>query len=128
MAHSLNQLTDSLNIEELRDYCLAKPGVTEGFPFGPDTLVFKVAEKMFLLIGLTEANRFNVKCDPELAIELREKYPEVQPGYHMNKKLWNTVYMDGSLTRRQLIEMIDHSYSQVVAGLPKKIQAEINSQ
>lgn len=117
-----------MNIEELRDHCLAKPGVTEGFPFGEDTLVFKVAEKIFLLIGLAEANRFNVKCDPERAIELREQYPEVQPGYHMNKKLWNTVYMDGSLTRKQLTEMIDHSYDEVVAGLPKKIQTEIRSQ
>jgi predicted DNA-binding protein (MmcQ/YjbR family) len=114
-----------LNIEELRDYCLQKPGVTEGFPFGEDTLVFKIAEKIFLLIGLTEGNRFNVKCDPELAIDLRERYTEVIPGYHMNKKLWNTVYMDGSLTRKQLCEMIDHSYEQVVASLPKKIQAEI---
>ena len=117
-----------MNIEELRDHCLAKSGVTEGFPFGEDTLVFKVAEKIFLLIGLEEANRFNVKCDPERAVELREQHPEVQPGYHMNKKLWNTVYMDGTLTRRQLIAMIDHSYDEVVAGLPKKIQAEIKSQ
>jgi predicted DNA-binding protein (MmcQ/YjbR family) len=114
-----------LNIEELRDYCLQKPGVTEGFPFGEDTLVFKIAEKIFLLIGLTEGNRFNVKCDPELAVDLRERYTEVIPGYHMNKKLWNTVYMDGSLTRKQLCEMIDHSYEQVVISLPKKIQAEI---
>lgn len=115
-----------MNIEELRDYCLAKPGATEGFPFGEDTLVFKVGGKMFLLIGLNSANSFNVKCDPELAIELRERYPEVQPGYHMNKRLWNTVYMDGSLTHRQLLEMIDHSYNGVFAGLPKKIQASIN--
>jgi predicted DNA-binding protein (MmcQ/YjbR family) len=114
-----------LNIEELRDYCLQKPGTIEGLPFGEEILVFKVAEKIFLLIGLTEANRFNVKCDPELAIELRERYPEVIPGYHMNKKLWNTVYMDGSLTRRELCEMIDHSYAQVVKSLPKKIQAEL---
>lgn len=114
-----------MNIEELRDYCLQKPAVTEGFPFGEETLVFKVAGKLFLLIGLTEANRFNVKCEPELAAELRERYTEVQPGYHMNKKMWNTVYMDGSLTRKQLLEMIDHSYSQVIIGLPKKTQAEI---
>ncbi|QEC76525.1 MmcQ/YjbR family DNA-binding protein [Mucilaginibacter ginsenosidivorax] len=115
-----------MNVEELRDYCLQKTGTTEGLPFGEETLVFKVAEKIFLLIGLTEGNRFNVKCDPELAIELRERYPEVIPGYHMNKKLWNTVYMDGSLTRRQLCEMIDHSYQQVVKSLPKKIQAELS--
>jgi predicted DNA-binding protein (MmcQ/YjbR family) len=114
-----------LNVEELRDYCLQKPGTTEGFPFGEETLVFKIAEKIYLLIGLTNGNRFNVKCDPELAIELRERYPEVIPGYHMNKKLWNTVYMDGSLTRKQLCEMIDHSYEQVVKSLPKKVQAEI---
>lgn len=114
-----------MNVEELRDYCLQKPGTTEGLPFGEETLVFKVAEKIFLLIGLTEGNRFNVKCDPELAVELRERYPEVIPGYHMNKKLWNTVYMDGSLTRKQLCEMIDHSYLQVVKSLPKKVQAEL---
>ncbi len=115
-----------MNIEDLRDYCLAKPGVTEGFPFGEDTLVFKVGGKMFLLIGLNQANSFNVKCDPELAIELREQHPEVQPGYHMNKKMWNTIYMDGALTNKQLTDMIDHSYKLVVAGLPKKAQAEIN--
>lgn len=115
-----------MNIEELRDYCLAKPAVTEGFPFGEETLVFKVAGKLFLLIGLEQADRFNVKCDPELAAELRERHPEVQPGYHMNKKMWNTVYMNGLLTRKQLIDMIDHSYNEVVKGLPKKTQPEIN--
>lgn len=115
-----------MNIEELRDYCLAKPGATEGFPFGEDTLVFKVAGKMFLLVGLNTANSFNVKCDPELAVELREQHPEVQPGYHMNKKLWNTVYMDGNLTNKQLREMIDHSYQQVYNGLPKKLKTEID--
>jgi predicted DNA-binding protein (MmcQ/YjbR family) len=115
-----------MNVEELRDYCLAKPAVTEGFPFGEETLVFKVAGKLFLLIGLEQADRFNVKCDPELAAELRERHPEVQPGYHMNKKMWNTVYMNGSLTRKQLIDMIDHSYNEVVKGLPKKTQVGIN--
>jgi predicted DNA-binding protein (MmcQ/YjbR family) len=116
-----------LNLEELREYCLAKPGVTEGLPFGEDTLVFKVAEKLFLLTGISAGNQFNVKCDPELAIELRERYDEVKPGYHMNKKLWNTVMMNGSLTNRQLYDMIDHSYQQVVAGLPKKVQEELRS-
>jgi len=114
-----------MNIEELRDYCLQKPGATEGFPFGEETLVFKIAEKIFLLVGLTNANRFNVKCDPELAIDLRERHPEVIPGYHMNKNLWNTVYMDGTLTRHKLTQMIDHSYQQVIKSLPKKLQAEI---
>jgi predicted DNA-binding protein (MmcQ/YjbR family) len=114
-----------LNIEELRDYCLQKPGTTEGLPFGDDTLVFKVGEKLFLLAGIKSGDRFNVKCDPERAIELRERYTEVQPGYHMNKKLWNTVYMNGSLTQKQLYEMIDHSYDLVLKGLPKKIQEQI---
>jgi predicted DNA-binding protein (MmcQ/YjbR family) len=113
-----------LNIEELRDYCLQKPGATEGFPFGEDTLVFKVGGKMFLLTGLEDGDRFNVKCDPELAVELRERYIEVQPGYHMNKKMWNTVYMDGALTRKQLFEMIDHSYDLIFKSLPKKVQEE----
>ena len=104
-----------MNIEELRDYVLQKPSVTEGFPFGEDTLVFKVQEKIFLLTGL-ESNplQFNVKCNPDKAIELREEYPEsVLPGYHMNKKHWNTVIVDGVLSRRQLQEMIDHSYALV---------------
>lgn len=114
-----------MNIEELREYCLQKPGATEGLPFGEDTLVFKVGEKLFLLTSITPGNQFNVKSDPELAIELRERHPEVQPGYHMNKKLWNTVHMDGALTKKQLLEMIDHSYDQVFKGLPKKAQEEI---
>ena len=116
-----------MNIEELRDYCLQKPGVTEGLPFGEDTLVFKVGEKLFLLTSITHGNRFNVKCDPELAIELRGRFTEVQPGYHMNKKLWNTVYLDGVLSKKQLLEMVDHSYDLVFMGLPKKLQQEITS-
>lgn len=116
-----------MNIEEIRDYCLAKPGVTEGLPFGEDTLVFKVGEKLFLLTSISSGNQFNVKCDPERAVELRERYNEVQPGYHMNKKHWNTVYTDGSLTRKQLCDMIDHSYDLVLKSLPKKIQDEIAS-
>ena len=116
-----------MNIEEIRDYCLAKPGVTEGLPFGEDTLVFKVGEKLFLLTSISEGNSFNVKCDPERAIELRERHPEVRPGYHMNKKHWNTVHTDGGLSRKQLCEMIDHSYDLVLVSLPKKLRDEINS-
>lgn len=116
----------NMNIEELRDYCLNKPGVTEGFPFGEETLVFKVGEKLFLLTGLGD-NSFNVKCDPERAIELREQFSEVLPGYHMNKKHWNTVRTDGSLTNKQLKEMVDHSYELVFAALPKKLREEIGS-
>jgi len=114
-----------MNIEELRTYCLQKKYATEGFPFGEDTLVFKVGEKVFLLVSLTTGNRFNVKCDPERAIELREQYDEIIPGYHMNKKHWNTVFMDGRLTFKQLTELIDHSYDLVFNSLPKKLQTEI---
>jgi predicted DNA-binding protein (MmcQ/YjbR family) len=117
-----------MNTEELRDYCLQKPFVEEGMPFGDDTLVFKVGGKIFLLTSLDKSNRFNVKCDPERAIELREQYSEVIPGYHMNKANWNTVYMDGSLTRKQLLEMIDHSYNLIFDSLPKKIKAELLSE
>jgi predicted DNA-binding protein (MmcQ/YjbR family) len=104
-----------MNIEELRDYVLQKPSVTEGFPFGEDTLVFKVQEKIFLLTGLeSDPLQFNVKCNPDRAIELREEYPEsVLPGYHMNKKHWNTVIVDGVLSSKQLKEMIDYSYALV---------------
>lgn len=118
---------DTMNIEELRTYCLQKPGATEGLPFGEDTLVFKAGEKIFLLISLLESNRFNAKCDPERAIELREEYDEIRPGYHMNKKHWNTIYMDGRLTYKQLQEIIDHSYDLVFKSLPKKKQEEISS-
>lgn len=111
-----------MNIEDLREYCLQKPAAEETMPFGEDTLVFKVSGKIFLLISLKEANRFNVKCDPDLAIELRESYSEVQPGFHMNKTHWNTVFMDGNLSEKQLLEMIDHSYQLIVKSLPKKIQ------
>jgi predicted DNA-binding protein (MmcQ/YjbR family) len=110
-----------MNIEELRDYCISKKGVEETLPFGPDTLVFKVAEKIFLLAGLdSRPLEFNVKCDPELAISLREEYPCVKPGYHMNKKHWNTIIADGSVSTNRLKEWIDHSYELVVSGLPKK--------
>ena len=114
-----------MNIEEIRDYCLTKPGVTEDMPFGEDTLVFRVGEKLFLLISLSQGDRFNVKCDPERAIELREQHTEVQPGYHMNKKHWNTVHTDGNLSRRQICDMIDHSYDLVLKSLPKSIREQI---
>ena len=112
-------------MEELRDYCLRKPGAEESFPFGEETLVFKVGGKVFLLAGLTEENQFNVKCDPDLAVELRERHEEVRPGYHMNKRHWNTVSMDGGLRTKELRAMIDHSYEIVVAGLPKKVRERL---
>ncbi len=101
-----------MNIETLREYILQKPSVTEGFPFGEDTLVFKVNDKIFFLAGLDSSPlQFNVKCDPDKAIELREEYPgSVLPGYHMNKKHWNTIIVDGRLSAKQLKEMIDDSY------------------
>ena len=103
-----------MNIEELRAYCLTLPGAEEGFPFGPETLVFKVNSKLFLLTGLDESPvRFNVKCDSEKAIELREEYDCILPGYHMNKKYWNTVIIDGQLSRHQLEEFIQASYKLV---------------
>ncbi len=110
-----------MNIEQLQEYCLQKPGVEESFPFGPDTLVFKVGGKLFLLAGLdSEPLQFNVKCDPEKAVELREEYSCVLPGYHMNKKHWNTIIIDGSVPTRLLREWIDHSYQLIVLSLPKK--------
>lgn len=110
-----------MNIESLRDYCLSKPGAEETFPFGPDTIVFKVGGKAFLLTGLNaEQLRFNVKCDPDLAEELRERYACVLPGYHMNKKHWNTIVVDGSVPGSQLKEWIDHSYDLVSATSSKR--------
>lgn len=103
-----------MNIEEIREYALSKDDTEEGLPFGNETLVFKVKGKIFLLMGLdNDPVQFNVKCDPARAIELREEYECVIPGYHMNKKHWNTIIIDGTLSRKQLKEMIDHSYSLV---------------
>jgi len=112
-----------MNIESLRDYCLSKPGVEETLPFGPETLVYKVAGKAFVLTSLDAAPfRFNVKCEPGLALELREQYASVQPGYHMNKKHWNTIIIDGSISNKLIKEWIDHSYELVIEGLPKKLR------
>jgi len=109
-----------MNIEELREYCLSKKDAEETLPFGPDTLVYKVKSKVFLLTGLDEIEfRFNVKCDPDKAIELREEFPCVLPGWHMNKKHWNTIVVDGSVSNKQLKEWIDHSYD-LVSGPKKK--------
>ncbi|MEI6122225.1 MAG: MmcQ/YjbR family DNA-binding protein [Bacteroidota bacterium] len=109
-----------MNIEEFREYCLGKKGVTESMPFGEETLVFKVLDKMFALTVLDKDFSFNVKCDPEFAVELREKYPSVQPGYHMNKKCWNTIYVDGNVSDDILCKWIDHSYMKVVIKMTKK--------
>jgi predicted DNA-binding protein (MmcQ/YjbR family) len=115
-----------MNIEELRHYCLSKKGVTESFPFDETTLVFKVMGKMFALTDLAdEILNVNLKCDPEEAIRLREEHIAVIPGYHMHKKHWNTVMIDGSITDDKICEWIDNSYNLVVASLPGKIQTEL---
>ena len=104
-----------MDIEQLREYCLSKADVEETLPFGPDTLVYKVNNKIFLLAGLDDHPlRFNVKCDPDKAIELREEYPDsILPGYHMNKKHWNTIMVDGILSGKQIQGFIDDSYDLV---------------
>ncbi len=115
-----------MNIEDFRNYCLSKKHVTESFPFDEVTLVFKVGGKVFAITGLNnEVFTVNLKCDPERAVELREEYEEVQPGYHMNKKHWNTISFEGKLSEEFLKELIDHSFNLVVKGFSKKVQKEL---
>ena len=115
-----------MNIEEFRNYCLAKKFVTESFPFDAQTLVFKVANKMFALSGLEhQPSTVNLKCDPERAIELREEFSDIIPGFHMSKKHWNTITIEGNIPNDFIIELIDHSYDLVVKGMPKKLQKEL---
>lgn len=115
-----------MNIEVFRNYCLSKPCVTESFPFDETTLVFKVCNKMFALTGLESVElRVNLKCDPERALSLREAYESILPGYHMSKKHWNTVVVDGSFSDEFFIELVDHSYDLVVQSLPKKIRENL---
>jgi predicted DNA-binding protein (MmcQ/YjbR family) len=103
-----------MNIEIIREYCLAKRNVKESFPFGDDTLVFKTADRIFVLANLEGDLTVNLKCDPSLALELRERYSSVIPGYHMNKKHWNTVLIDGSIPDKEILKWIDHSYDLVI--------------
>lgn len=114
-----------MNLEKYRDYCLSLPGTTEEFPFGEHTLVFKVMGKLFSLLDIVEFESVNLKCDPEEAEELRERYEGVLPGYHMNKKHWNTVLFDGSISDRLLLEWTKKSYELVVAGLPKRVRESL---
>ena len=116
-----------MNIETFRDYCLNKKGVTEGTPFGDDVLVFKVMNKMFALARMNdEIFRFNLKCDPDRSLELREEYEDIIPGYHMDKKHWNTILAGNNQVPEKLQrELIDHSYELVTASLPKKVQATL---
>lgn len=114
-----------MNTEELREYCISKKGVTESFPFDAVTLVFKVMNKMFALLSLEGDLRINLKCDPEKAIALREEYTAVKPGYHMNKRLWNSVYIDESISKENIEQWIDDSYDLIVASLPKKLKQKL---
>ena len=112
-----------MNIEDFRDYCMAKPGVIEETPFGPETLVLKVGGKIFALTDIDTFGSINLKCDPERAIELREAHDYVMPGYHMNKKHWNTVLVGTGAPESQLRNLIDHSYELVLASFPKAVKA-----
>ncbi|UOB19078.1 MmcQ/YjbR family DNA-binding protein [Abyssalbus ytuae] len=119
-----------MDIEHLREYCISKKGVTEEFPFDNDTLVFKVMGKMFALSSLKRWEEgepsINLKCDPDRALELREQYNSIKPGFHMSKKHWNTVYINADAPYKLVIELIDHSYQMVVKALPKKVQEQLN--
>ena len=117
-----------VHIEQLRDYCITKKGLTEHFPFDDVTLVFKVMNKMFLLTGIDAweqgETKMNVKCDPEWSLELRGEYDSINPGWHMNKKHWNTVTLNSDVSDQFAFELIDHSYDLIIKSLPKKVQEE----
>ena len=116
-----------MNIEDYRDFCLSLPGTTEETPFGPDTLVFKVGGKIFTLTDLQTFASFNVKCDPERAADLRERYDYVRPGFHMNKKHWNTILVGTGAPDAQLRQWLTESYQLIVAALPKAVRAELQA-
>ena len=111
-------------LDDVRTHCIQKAGVTEGFPFDQNTLVFKVFGKLFALMDVDVFDSLNLKCDPEKAIELRETFQGIQPGYHMSKKHWNTVLLNNDVSNQLLVELIDHSYELVYASLPKKVRNE----
>lgn len=113
-----------MNPETVREYCLKKKAVTESLPFDDETLVFKVAGKMFALLSLGSDRGLNLKCDPEKTVELRENFPDIIPGYHMNKTHWNTLNLDGVLSEKLIFELIDHSYCLITTGLPKKVKQD----
>jgi predicted DNA-binding protein (MmcQ/YjbR family) len=115
-----------MQVDVFRDYCLKKPGVIEDTPFGDEHLVFKVGGKMFALVTLDEVPASaNLKCDPDLALELRDRYEQVRPGYHMNKKHWNSVEIEGGIPDAEIRNMIDHSYELVVQGLSKTVRERL---
>lgn len=116
-----------MNIEDYRNHCINKPGVTEEFPFDEKTLVFKVMGKMFALCDVDLFESFNLKCNPEKSIELRERYQGINAGYHMSKKHWNTITSDSDVPYELQIELIDHSYDLVVSGLTRKLKTELSN-
>jgi len=116
-----------MTIDDIRNYCLRKSGTEESQPFDETTIVFKVGSKMYCLLSLEHPISINLKSNPEKAIELREQYDEIVPGYHMNKKHWNTIYLNGSLKSNFVNELIDDSYELVFDGLSKKVQLTINN-
>ena len=116
-----------LNIEDFRDYCLALPGTTEATPFDLDTLVFKVGGKIFALTSISTFGSVNLKCEPELAVQLREEFDHVRPGFHMNKKHWNTVFIGTGATVAQLREWTRHSYELVRSALPRTVRVELEA-
>jgi predicted DNA-binding protein (MmcQ/YjbR family) len=111
-----------MNIEEFRNYCMSKKGVSEEFPFDNNTLVFKVMNKIFALTDVNNFGGINLKCEPLKAVDLRENFFGITPGYHMNKKHWNTISMNSDVDDRIIVELIDHSYALVASSLPKKTQ------
>jgi len=115
-----------MHLDEAIAHCLSLPGAVEETPFGPEVLVYKVGGRMF---ALTDPNdvppALNLKCDPERALALRDRYPAIQPGYHMNKRHWNTVSLDGSLPTTVVRELIEQSHALVIAGLPAKVRAQL---
>lgn len=116
-----------MDVEIIREYCLSKKGVTESFPFDDISLVMKVMNKMFALIDLEEANSITLKCDPERAIELRERYSGIEGAYHFNKKYWNGVYFDADVDDKLIKELVDHSYKEVIKKFTKKLRAEYDA-
>jgi len=117
-----------MNVEDIREYCLSKKAVTENFPFNETTLVFKVCNKIFALIDINNPEiKINLKCNPEYAVELREQYTEIVPGYHMNKRHWNTITCNGKISQQFLFKLIDHSYNLIVEKLPKKDKIILNN-
>jgi predicted DNA-binding protein (MmcQ/YjbR family) len=115
-----------LTATELRDWCLQHPGAIEDFPFGPEHSVFKVAGKMFALSALDRAPlEVSVKCEPELAVGLRDSYPAIRPGYHLNKRHWNTLTLDGSLPDQLVRDLIEDSYDLVFSALPRRVRGQL---